>query len=190
MQTRTAAVQRRRSTFSFRNILPAIALVTNVSEADAGATRLRLRWFSASRREKKASARKLTPAKKSGQVMTARIAPLRAEWARMSSRWRPRSWWAKQRQELSSCLLLPRHLLNRNGGQFGRRHGSFRKRRAVRHKPYSHGDEYDPCPALKRDCFVQPEAREQCHDHVAECCGREHEAEIGPRKGSEIAGEE
>src|ERR1017187_12717 len=86
MQTRTAAVQRRRSTFSFRNILPAIALVTNVSEADAGATRLRLRWFSASRREKKASARKLTPAKKSGQVMTARIAPLRPEWARMSSR--------------------------------------------------------------------------------------------------------
>src|ERR1035438_912282 len=63
-----------------------LTLVTNVSEADAGATRLRLRWFSASRREKKASARKLTPAKKSGQVMTARIAPLRPEWARMSSR--------------------------------------------------------------------------------------------------------
>src|ERR1035437_4952887 len=86
MQTRTAAVQRRRSTFSFRNILPAIALVTNVSEADAGATRLRLRWFSASRREKKASARKLTPAKKSGEVMPPGIGRLRPEWARVSAR--------------------------------------------------------------------------------------------------------
>ena len=34
-------VQRRRSTFSLRKILPAMALVTSVSEAEAGATRLR-----------------------------------------------------------------------------------------------------------------------------------------------------
>src|ERR1035441_5866093 len=86
MQTRTAAVQRRRSTFSLRKNLPAMALVTRVSEADAGATRLRLRWFKASSSEKKARARQLTPAKKSGQVRTARMAPLRPEWARISSR--------------------------------------------------------------------------------------------------------
>ena len=41
--TSTAAVQRRRSTFSFRKIFPAMALVTNVSEAEAGATRERFR---------------------------------------------------------------------------------------------------------------------------------------------------
>src|ERR1035437_240387 len=107
-----------------------------------------------------------------------------------SWRWRSRSWWAKQRQELSSCLLLLRHLLNRNGGQFGRGHGSFRERRAVRHKSYSHGDEYNPRPALDRDGFVKPEAREQRHDHVAEGCGREDEGEIGPRELAEITGEE
>src|SRR5271165_6269471 len=86
MQTKAAAVQRRRSTFSFKKNLPAIALVTKVSDADAGATRLRLRWLSAKRSEKKARARKLTPAKKSGLVRTARMAPFRPEWARMSSR--------------------------------------------------------------------------------------------------------
>ena len=41
MQTSTAAVQRRRSTFSLRKSLAAMALVTSVSEAEAGATRLR-----------------------------------------------------------------------------------------------------------------------------------------------------
>src|SRR5580698_1600840 len=86
MQTRKADIQRRRSTFSFRKILPAIALVTRVREADAGATRLRFRWFRAKSRAKKARARKLTPAKKSGQVRTARMAPFRPEWARISSR--------------------------------------------------------------------------------------------------------
>src|SRR5271165_5462400 len=86
MQTKAAAVQRRRSTFSFKKNLPAIALVTKVSDADAGATRLRLRWLSAKSKAKKARARKLTPAKKSGLVRTARMAPLRPEWARMSSR--------------------------------------------------------------------------------------------------------
>src|ERR1035438_6608254 len=86
MQTSTAAVQRRRSTFSLRKILPAMALVTRVSEAEAGATRLRLRWFKARSREKKARARKPTPKKKSGQVRTARMAPLRPERARISSR--------------------------------------------------------------------------------------------------------
>src|ERR1035438_2377689 len=85
MQTSPAAVHRRRSTFSLRKILPATALVTRVSEADAGATRLKLRWFNAKSNEKKASAKKLTPAKKSGQVRTARMAPLRPEWARISS---------------------------------------------------------------------------------------------------------
>src|ERR1039458_7559403 len=86
MQTRMAAVQRRRSTFSFRKILPAMALVTRVSDAEAGATRLRLRWFKAKSNEKKARARKLTPAKKSGQVRMARMAPFMPEWARISSR--------------------------------------------------------------------------------------------------------
>ena len=79
MQTRPAEVQRRRSTFSLRKILPAMALVTRVSEAEAGATRLRFRWFRAKSREKKARARNPTPAKKSGQVTTARMAPLRPE---------------------------------------------------------------------------------------------------------------
>src|ERR1700722_1947488 len=82
MQTRMAAVQRRRSTFSFRKIFAAMALVTSVSEAEAGATRLRFRWLRAKSSEKKASAKKPTPQKKSGQVTTARIAPLRPEWAR------------------------------------------------------------------------------------------------------------
>src|ERR1700679_1907523 len=86
MQTRNAEIQRRRSTFSLRKILPAMALVTRVRDAEAGATRLRLRWFRAKSRAKKARARKLTPAKKSGQVRTARMAPLRPEWARISSR--------------------------------------------------------------------------------------------------------
>src|ERR1035441_2962396 len=86
MQTRMAAVQRRRSTFSLRKTLPEIALVTGVSEADAGATRLRLRWFKAKSSEKKANARKHTPAKNSGQVRTARMAPFMQEWARISSR--------------------------------------------------------------------------------------------------------
>jgi hypothetical protein len=66
--------------------LPAMALVTSVSEAEAGATRLRFRWLSAKSSEKKASARKPTPAKKSGQVRTARMAPFMPEWARISSR--------------------------------------------------------------------------------------------------------
>src|SRR5271157_2254094 len=86
MQTNTAAVQRRRSTFSLRKILPAIALVTSVSEAEAGATRLRLRWFRANSKEKKARARNPTPKKKSGQVRTARMAPFMPERARIWSR--------------------------------------------------------------------------------------------------------
>jgi len=40
MQTQTAAAQRRRSTFSCRKSFAAMALVTSVSDADAGATRL------------------------------------------------------------------------------------------------------------------------------------------------------
>src|ERR1035441_3423807 len=86
MQTSTAAVHLLRSTFSLSKIFPATALVTSVSEAEAGATRLRFRWFKANNSEKKARARKLTPAKKSGQVSTARIAPLMPARARISSR--------------------------------------------------------------------------------------------------------
>ena len=35
---------------------------------------------------------------------------------------------------------------------------------------------------------MQPEAREQRDDHVAEGGGRQHEREVGPGKRSEIAG--
>ena len=37
---------------------------------------------------------------------------------------------------------------------------------------------------------MQPEARKQRDDHVAEGRGRQHKGEIGPRKRSEIAGKE
>ena len=86
MQMRAAADQRRRSTFSLRKNLAAMELVMTVSEAAAGPTSERLRWLRAKSSEKKARARKKTPAKKSGQVRTARMAPERPEWARISSR--------------------------------------------------------------------------------------------------------
>ena len=35
---------------------------------------------------------------------------------------------------------------------------------------------------------MQPEARQQFNDHVAEGCGGEHVGEIGPRECSEVAG--
>jgi len=86
MQMRAAAVQRRWSTFSLRKSLAAIELVMTVRDAAAGPTSERLRWLRAKSSEKKERARKKTPAKKSGQVRTARMAPGRPDWARMSSR--------------------------------------------------------------------------------------------------------
>ncbi len=53
----------------------------------------------------------------------------------------------------------------------------------------SEGDEDNAGPALGGDLFVQPELREQGDDHVSERCGGEHEGEVGPGEGGEIAGE-
>ena len=55
MQTSTAAVQRRAvDVFLQEESVRQLALVTSVSDAEAGATRLKFRWFSAKRSEKKA----------------------------------------------------------------------------------------------------------------------------------------
>src|SRR5580692_5107392 len=62
--TSTAAIQRRRSTRSCRNIFAAKAFPINVSEAAAGATRLTSPQDSANSRLKNATAIAVTPRKK------------------------------------------------------------------------------------------------------------------------------
>ena len=60
-QTKRAAVQRRRSTFSWRKNFAARALVTKVRDVAAGPMRLRSRWLKANSKEKKLRARQMTP---------------------------------------------------------------------------------------------------------------------------------
>src|SRR5579884_1485507 len=81
-----AAIQRRLSTSSLRKIFAAMVLVTTVSDAEAGATRLKSAWLSANNREKKLTAIAVTPQKKRALVITALMAPMSPEWALISSR--------------------------------------------------------------------------------------------------------
>ena len=111
MQTSTAAAQRRRSTFSLRKIFPAMALVTSVSEADAGATRLRLQVIQREEQREKRQGQKKHSGKKqrAGEHRADRAFHSRSEResrpGRRSTSWPPRSalhrWWSRERRRQS-----------------------------------------------------------------------------------------
>ena len=63
-----------------------MALVTNVSEADAGATMLKSPQLSAISKLKNETAMKSTPQTNHGLVTTAATAPMKPRWALMSSK--------------------------------------------------------------------------------------------------------
>src|SRR5450631_575853 len=77
---------RRRSSGSCRKNFAATALLTNVRDADAGATRLTLALLTANSSEKKLSAMQITPTTKRTLPTTARIAPSRPDFAFTTSR--------------------------------------------------------------------------------------------------------
>src|ERR1700727_3670283 len=74
-QTKSAAIQRRLSTFSLRKNFAAAAVVMKVREAVAGAMRLRSAPESAKRSEKKLNAMQVMPARNMPLESTALIAP-------------------------------------------------------------------------------------------------------------------
>src|SRR3954452_20876517 len=84
--TNTAAIQRRRSTFSCRKNRAASAFVTNVSEAAAGATSDTSPHDSATSNEKNDTAMHATPSRKHTFDSTTRIAPINPLFARIMSR--------------------------------------------------------------------------------------------------------
>src|ERR1035437_3898871 len=81
-QTKMAANQRRRSTFSLRNSLAAKALPRKVRDALAGAASESSTLDSVKSSEKKLSAMDSTPSRNMGLEMTARTAPARPDWAK------------------------------------------------------------------------------------------------------------
>src|SRR5580704_98790 len=74
-QTKSAAIQRRLSTFSLRKNFAAAAVVMKVSEAVAGAMRLRSAPERAKRREKKLRAMQVIPRRNMQLERTALMAP-------------------------------------------------------------------------------------------------------------------
>ena len=86
MQTKMAAIQRRRSTFSLRKNLAAAALPMKVNEALAGAASETSTLLRVKRRVKKLSAMERTPTRNMLLPVTALMAPRMPERARMPSR--------------------------------------------------------------------------------------------------------
>ena len=70
------------------------------------------------------------------------------------------------------------------------RSGVLGERRSLRDESHAERDEHNARPALERNGFVQPEARQQRDDHVAEGRGGQDKGEIGPGERGQVAGEE
>ena len=67
---------------------------------------------------------------------------------------------------------------------------SLRERRPMRHESHANRNQHNPRPALPGDRFLQPELRQQRHNHIPERGRRQHVRQIGPRQRSQIAGKE
>src|SRR5581483_3754405 len=197
--TNAAAIHRRPSTRSCRKMRAATALVTNVSDAEAGTTSDTSPHDSASNRLKYPMARNPTPIQKRALLTTARAAPSTPR-ARVISPMSPTCCIAPAIRispavEESTMAAIPPHVYaSRTSMQLLAR-GDARPLvlggvgRSSGNEAHPGGDQQNPRPARHGHRFTEEEDREQRHDNVAERRCRQDERQVGPGKRGSVSGE-
>src|SRR5262245_42219331 len=193
-----AATQRRWSTSSLRNTLAITALTMKVSEAEAGATRLRSPQESAVSRLKKPMLKQHSDRKKSFSEKIFPITTRTPRRARSSSRSPMRFMAAESRtsplleastimamaNQSSSDFMLLLAGANARFPLLGRRQSW-----STRDPAHAATDEQHSQPAQRRDVFVQEILSDQGHHHVTERGRGQDIAQVSPGERRKVGDE-